>query len=105
MLNRRDSTADIILAAHFLAGVFFGLFPALVLYFTFVVFIYFTYRSFNATETAGYGAAYIVGLEMLMRLSRSSVPHEFAKYAVCVILLPGIVRKRVLPIPILIYGL
>ena len=105
MVNRKDSTADIILAAHFLGGVVFGLFPALVLYFTFIVFIYFTYKSFNAVETAGYGAAYIVGLEMLMRLSRSSVPHEFAKYAVCVILLPGIFKKRALPIPIIIYGL
>lgn len=39
-------------------------------------------------------AAYLVGLEILLRMTRSGLPHEFGKYAVSLILLAGVMADR-----------
>src|SRR5687767_13010040 len=97
----KQSRADWILLLHFFLGVVFAYFPAVVFYYTFIFFFYAVYQSFRAPHTAQYYAAYLISLEMLMRMSRSSIPHEFAKYAVCVVLFPALLRKRSMPVSII----
>lgn len=41
-----------------------------------------------------FAAAYLCGLEMIARMSRSGLPHELTKYAVIVVLTIGILNKK-----------
>jgi hypothetical protein len=79
---------------HVLLGVLVALQPDLVplwaLYIILVEGGYRVYRHRNAGGQAHLAAAYLCGLEMVMRMSRSGLPHELAKYGVIFILLNGL---------------
>lgn len=96
-------TNDVLLAVHFLAGIACGLFPQLAFYWTLVYFGLATFQIFIRGKSAYTYAAYLVGLELLMRMSRSGIPHEFTKYAVSLLLILELIRKPK-SIPLAIIG-
>lgn len=54
----------------------------------------------NKDNVAGVIAGYLVGMEILLRMSRITLPYEFTKYAVGVLLLAGfVVERRTKPVP------
>jgi hypothetical protein len=54
----------------------------------------------NKGQIAGVLAGYLVGMEILLRMSRITLPYEFTKYAVAILLLAGLViEKRPKPVP------
>lgn len=98
--------ADAILIIHFLLGVFAGNFPAFVFYWTLLFFIYSLVQVVTSSRPAYIYAAYLVGMELLMRMSQSGVPHEFTKYAVTLLLIVEIFKSRKpWPSGIVIYAL
>lgn len=87
---------DIILIIHLLLGLFSAYFPAFIYYWVFLVFGLGVYLTITRSRTyAPYEiAAYLVGLELLGRMSASGLPHEFTKYAVSLILVIPILREQ-----------
>lgn len=81
--------SDIFLIVHFFMGMGAGFFPALVYYWafgTFILGIYLVLTTGDQYRTAQKYAAYLVGMELLSRMSQSGIPHEFTKYAVIALL-------------------
>lgn len=72
-------------------GALFSAAPELTFYtgvLAFVLSIYWAFTDTSVGLNRGLlGAGYICGLELVLRLSKSGLPHEFAKYAVALILL------------------
>lgn len=79
---------------HAFAGVVCALQPQLVIAWVLYVIIieggFKVIRSRNAPFQAAIVAAYMAALEMVVRMSRSGLPHELTKYAVIFILLNGL---------------
>ena len=95
---------------HILLGVICAtqpqLVPLWVLYIILIEGTYKVYRSRNILGQAHYAAAYMAAMELIVRMSRSGLPHELTKYAVIFILLNGLfVRPRSMKgaVPILIF--
>jgi hypothetical protein len=62
----------------------------------------------NRNNAAGKWAAYVVGMEVLLRMTGGMVVYEAGKYLVCLILLIGLFAERKVshkPLPIITYGL
>jgi len=60
----------------------------------------------NQRQTAHLLAGYLVGMEVLLRMARLSLPSEFTKYAVALLLLAGVLsekRNKVVPRAIFLY--
>lgn len=88
--------ADLILILHFALGLVVGQFPILAFYWVYGVFVLGLIAAYNqSTKYPSYiFAAYLTGIELLGRMSASGLPHEFIKYAVSVILIVSLFRKR-----------
>jgi hypothetical protein len=91
--NRYKS--DVILVAHFFLGILTGVFPSGVFIWVMAAFAIGLYTAF--TKSIRYPeytfAAYLVGIELLGRMSASGIPHEFIKYAVSSILMVSMMVK------------
>jgi hypothetical protein len=91
---------------YFVAGMLAGLVPALVFFWTLFIFLFGLYRVLAGAQHAYKYAGFLVGMELLMRMSGSGIPHEFTKYAVSVLLLAEmLVRKFKFNTAIIIYVL
>lgn len=62
-------------------------------------FLIFSWSLFKPLQVIAYGAAYIVGAEVLWRMNAAGVFWEFGKYATVLILLIGMMRARTLGRP------
>lgn len=105
---RAKYKTDLILIIHFTLGVFFVSFPNAVFYFVLLFFIYgvFSVSGFVKGYPAYLFAAYLAGMELVVRMTQSGLPHEFTKYAIIVLLLIELFRKKKsIPVFIFIYGL
>lgn len=82
---------EILAGLHLVLGVALSIMPSLTFYIGSVVFllgIYWALTDSSLGVNRGLLAAgYLCGLELVFRLSRSGLPHEFVKYAVALILL------------------
>ena len=67
--------------------------PIWVAYIIIIEGTYKVYKSRNANGQAHLAAAYMAALEMVVRMSRSGLPHELTKYAVIFILINGLISK------------
>lgn len=87
---------DLVLAIHFMLGIVSTFNQTFVFIWVLSVFIIGIYKAF--VKSVHYPpylfAAYLVGIELLGRMSSTGLPHEFTKYAVCVILLIPIVKRK-----------
>ncbi|MFN4299839.1 MAG: O-antigen ligase family protein [Thermaurantimonas sp.] len=95
---------------HVLLGLVGALNPQLVpLWVLYVIFYEGTYKVYKTKNIAGQAhlaAAYMAAMEMIVRMSRSGLPHELTKYAVIFILINGLFAQVYRPKgigPILIY--
>ena len=79
-------------------GVVLWFFPSLSTLIGLLVVLIGGYRILNASDPNGllpiYFSAYIVGIEVLLRMTRSVLFWEFGKYAIILFLLLGFLRKR-----------
>ncbi len=82
---------------HVLLGLAGALNPKLVpLWVLYVIFYEGTFRVYKTKNVAGQAhlaAAFMAGMEMIVRMSRSGLPHELTKYAVIFILLNGLFTR------------
>lgn len=88
--------SDFYLILHFLLGIAFAFYPVLVFAWviaTFILGIYYAISK-NLNFPNYILTAYLVGFELLARMSASGVPHEFTKYAVSVILIISLLRDN-----------
>jgi hypothetical protein len=94
-MNFSRYKADVVLIVHFLLGIAVGLSPLFVLIWIMAVFCFGLYAAF--TKSIRYPeylfAAYLVGIELLGRMSASGVPHEFIKYAISMIFVVSLLRR------------
>src|SRR5213595_753157 len=51
-------------------------------------------RHRNSDEWAFLASAYMVGIEIVFRMSNAYVPSEFGKYGICALLMLGLVAQR-----------
>lgn len=93
-LNRLSS--DVILLLHFAGGITCGFIPSLVFFWILSVFVLALFFSVNPSKKFPeyLFAGYLVGLELLGRMSASGIPHEFIKYAVSAILVISLLSKN-----------
>lgn len=100
--------SDVLIVVHGLLGILFVGFPGLVFYFIVLIYTAGLLSVLNVIrkrQTILF-VAYLVGFELMGRMSQSGVPHEFVKYAVTSLLLLDFMQKpRSIPAFILIYGL
>lgn len=86
---------DAILIAHFLLGIVAAFNQVFVFIWVLSAFILGVYAAY--TKSVRYSpylfAGYLVGIELLGRMSSAGLPHEFIKYAVSVILIISMVRS------------
>lgn len=82
---------EILAGLHLALGVVFAVAPGLTFYIGVIVFLLGIYWAFTDSSTGVnrglLAAGYLCGLELVLRLSRSGLPHEFVKYAVAFLLL------------------
>lgn len=94
----RKYNYEIKVIAHALGGVVAAYVPLLVIPWVLYVVgyegIFRTLHNRNRTGRAHQWAAYVVGMEMMMRMSRSGLPYEMAKYSVILLMLCGIIFMR-----------
>lgn len=87
--------SDFYLTLHFLLGIVSGIYPALV--FGWVILTFFAGVYYAVNQNPRFPeylfAGYLVGLELLGRMSASGVPHEFIKYAITVILVVSLLSR------------
>lgn len=104
MFNQYKSDWTILL--YFVVGIVAGLVPNLVFFWTLLIFLFGLYQVVTGAQPAYKYAGFLVGMELLMRMSGSGIPHEFTKYAVSVLLLAEVVvRKFKFNTAIIMYGL
>lgn len=98
---------DLILALFFLSGMLSGYFPNVILFWSLLILLVGLLRVLFGKNPSAYPfAAYLAGLELLVRMSGVPLPHEFTKYAI--VLLLGtelILNQKKIPAPMLVYGL
>lgn len=93
-MNLGRYRSDIIVGIHFGLGILAGVIPAFVYFWimaTFAIGLYYAVTDFKRYPAYLF-AAYLVGIELLGRMSASGVPHEFTKYAVGLLLGISIIR-------------
>lgn len=102
MINWRRYSFEVLLLGHFLLGVLSAFLPRILI--PWFLFILLGYGLFSILRTANrYGhahlaAAYIGGMEMLLRMSGVGFPHETGKYSVVLLLGAGVLfRSRFQP--------
>lgn len=81
---------------HILLGIVIFLFqPLSILYGLFVFFggIYWIWKNNNHNEEALLVCAYLVGMEVFLRMTKGSVNHEFVKYSIILMLMLGMLFK------------
>lgn len=88
-------SSDVYLILHFLLGIVSGFYPTLVFGWVILTFFIGVYYAINPNPRFPEYliAAYLVGLELLGRMSASGVPHEFIKYAVSVIFIVSLLSR------------
>ncbi|MEZ4944356.1 MAG: O-antigen ligase family protein [Cyclobacteriaceae bacterium] len=93
-MNLKEYRSDVILIIHFVLGMLLALASGLAFLWGILVFLIGIIAAYNNTKQypPHFFAAYLVGLELLARMSSSGLPHEFIKYAVSAVLLLSIVR-------------
>lgn len=101
MFGLKKYSFEINLLLHALAGIVCATKPQLVIIWALYVIIieggFKVFQSRNAPLQSIMAAAYMASLEMILRMSRSGLPHELAKYAIIFILLNGLLagsRRR-----------
>lgn len=92
MFNQYKSDWTILL--YFVVGIVAGLVPNLVFFWTLLIFLFGLYQVVTGAKPAYKYAGFLVGMELLMRMSGSGIPHEFTKYAVSVLLLSELFVRR-----------
>lgn len=100
--------ADIIVGLHLGLGAIFVLEPSLVFYFILSVFLYglVSVLGIVKRQPAYLFSAYLIGFELMGRMSQSGIPHEFVKYAVTsLLMLEFFQRPRYIPWFILLFVL
>lgn len=95
-MNYQRYKWDVILVIHFLLGIAVGQFPPLVFYWVFGTFVLGVIAGFNRSirYPTYIFASYLVGIELLGRMSASGLPHEFIKYAVSLILIISLIQEQ-----------
>ncbi|MBX2963386.1 MAG: O-antigen ligase family protein [Cyclobacteriaceae bacterium] len=94
-MNTSKFKADLYILVHLILGITAAAVPFTVFYWSILIFAWGLYVAVQRTiRWPEYiPAAYLVGLELLGRMSKSGIPHEFTKYAVSLILLVSIIAK------------
>lgn len=86
-----------LIVLHFVIGALCSLVPVFVIPWVLIVILYFgtikVYTTRNFWGQAHYAAAYMASMEMLVRMSKSGLPHELTKYSVILILLNGVIIR------------
>jgi hypothetical protein len=106
---RRETPVGTIIFAHVLLGLVSFFIPAIPIIYGLIFFIYALLRivqTRNKTNLAAFASAYIVGYEILVRMSGVSVAYEFGKYAAIILLITGMLTEhteRKLPTSALLY--
>lgn len=104
-MNTTDNRYFFLILLHVLIGLglyYLPFFPKLYGYGMFVVGVYFVLNSRNRNNEVLYAAAYIVGAEVLLRMTNGNPIYEFSKYSVMIFMLLGIyysgISKNAVPI-------
>lgn len=97
---------DLILATHFVLGVIAGHYPMMVFYWVIAAFLLglavIIAKQYSIRPY--FFPGYLVGMELLGRMSGSGLPHEFTKYAVALILLVGVLfYSKEIPLVFLLF--
>ena len=101
--------SDLYFILHAILGVIAGYSAGIILYgalFVFVVGIWYCAKSKQDNPKAYLFSAYLVGMELIIRMSGVSIPHEFIKYAVVVLLgLELVLHGKSMPLVVVLYVL
>ena len=94
-MNLSRYRSDLIAGIHFGLGILTGLIPSTVYYWIMAAFVIGLYCTFAGVKRypAHLFAAYLVGIELLGRMSGSGVPHELTKYSVGLLLGVSVLRS------------
>jgi O-antigen ligase len=100
--------SDLLVLVHFCAGIIVGKIPSIVFYWEIGVFLLAILWAFNVTGSARnifMLAGYLIGMELLIRMAGTPLPHEFTKYAVSFLLLLSLLLKsKQIPIIWVVFG-
>lgn len=100
--------ADFYLVVHFLTGILSALYPSMIFAWVIGVFMVGVYAAVAKTHRLPEYliSAYLVGIELLARMSASGVPHEFIKYAISIIFIFSLLyQSRKLEVKFIVYFL
>lgn len=100
---RRFKLPLLLSAAHIPLGILlynFSILNFLHPAFIFLLGIYYAVRKQEKLERVAYVAAYLVGSEVLWRMAKSSIPWEFGKYGLAMIMIIAIIRRGYWKIPL-----
>jgi hypothetical protein len=100
--------SDIILLSFFLFGIISGRIPILIFFLTLGFFLYAIFKGFTSPKEEAYlYAGFLGGMELLIRMADTPLFHEFTKYAISLLLIIGMIKRREnkTPVAIVIFGL
>lgn len=95
-MKKEDKTYLLLIILHVVIGMLVFILPFVAKiygYFIFLIGVYFITKTQNKNDECLLVAAYVVGSELILRMTSGSISYEFAKYEVIIFLLYGMFYK------------